>query len=363
MTPRRKDASTILPSLCRGAEVLIVRLRSLGDIVLLTPALAAVHEWRPDLRLCVLVQPAFAAVLEGNPAVSELLYFNDFVSAARQLRRRRFPITFNQHGGPTSAWLTAAVGSPLRVCWDRCQFSFLYNVLVPNPAGVDGRSELHTVEHRLAQFYYTGLPRRAIPRAQVFPEERAILSIRGKLKQQGIQLGQPYVVLHPGAAYATRRWPPQMFAALSTWLWTKCSIRPVFLLGPGDREVAIAVRQCLAPPGILLDSLSLGELIALASEARFFVGHDTGTSHVAGAAGCPVVMIFGSSSPVVWGPWQVPHRVVLNDFPCRSCPGDRCYAFDKPQCILSVTLTQVQDACEALLATIERTWESKARLP
>jgi hypothetical protein len=45
----------------------------------------------------------------------------------------------------------------------------------------------------------------------------------------------------------------------------------------------------------------------------------------------------------------VEHRVVQNDFPCNPCRGDRCYAFDEPRCILSVTVEQVQDACRALL--------------
>jgi len=354
MTPGSKNASDLLPSLPPGAEILIIRLRSLGDMVLLTPALAAVHEWRPDLRLCVLVQPRYAAVLEGNPAVSEILQFTDFVSGARRVRSRRFPITFNQHGGPTSAFLTAAIGSRARVCWDHCQFPFLYNVLVPYPAAASGHAGVHTVEHRMEQFYYTGLPRGPIPRTQVFPKERTIAWVREKLKQQGINEGQPYVVVHPGAAYATKRWPTEKFSALSTWLATNYSICPVFILGPDDGEVAGAVRRCLVPPAILFDSFGVDELMALSSEARFFVGNDTGTTHLAVAASCPVVVVFGSSSPIVWGPWQAPHRVVVNDFPCRPCPGDRCYAFDEPRCILSVSLSQVQEACETLLATTAR---------
>ncbi|MCL4523884.1 MAG: hypothetical protein M1451_08230, partial [Acidobacteria bacterium] len=67
------------------------------------------------------------------------------------------------------------------------------------------------------------------------------------------------------------------------------------------------------------------------------------------AAGRPVAVIFGSSDSVTWRPWQVPHRVVQNDFPCNPCRGDRCYAFPEPRCILSVTLEQVCDACDALL--------------
>jgi ADP-heptose:LPS heptosyltransferase len=61
------------------------------------------------------------------------------------------------------------------------------------------------------------------------------------------------------------------------------------------------------------------------------------------------VVIFGSTDSATWRPWQTEHRVVQNDFPCNPCRGDRCYAFDQPRCILSVTVEQVREACEALL--------------
>ncbi|MBI3484756.1 MAG: hypothetical protein HY012_06345, partial [Acidobacteria bacterium] len=139
------SASRILIDLPQGAEILVIRLRSLGDVVMLTPALAALHAWRPDLRLSVLVEPPFAPVLEGNPAVAELLLHRDFFSTASSLRRRHFPVTFNQHGGPTSAFLTAAAGSPSRICWSHCRFGFLYNQRIPDVGALDSRQHFHTV--------------------------------------------------------------------------------------------------------------------------------------------------------------------------------------------------------------------------
>jgi len=83
-------------------------------------------------------------------------------------------------------------------------------------------------------------------------------------------------------------------------------------------------------------------------------GRQVVVAHLASAAGTPAVIIFGSSSSVHWRPWRVEHRVVQNDFPCNPCKGDRCYAFDEPRCILSVTFEQVRDACETLLAETDR---------
>jgi heptosyltransferase-3 len=326
-----------------------VRLRALGDMVMLTPALAALHHWRPDLRLSVMVEPALAAVLEGNPAVAEILPFRDLASTALALRRGRFPVAFNQHGGPTSALLTAASGAPARVCWSYCQFRFCYNVLVPHPSMLFPDRKPHTVEHRLTQFYFTGLPRGPIPPAQVFPQPGAAAAMAQKLAERGIGKGQPYVVMHPGAKYFTKRWAAENYADTARWLAQTYGLAPVVTLGPGDAEIASAVRQKMRATAVVLDSLSLGELIALIAGARLFLGNDAGPAHLAAAAGRPSIVIFGSSDSVTWRPWQVPHRVVENDFPCNPCRGDRCYAFDEPRCILSVSLEQVRDACRALL--------------
>lgn len=324
--------------------MLIIRLRSLGDVVLLTPALSAVHEWRPDLRLCVLVERHWAPVLEGNPAVAEILTMGNFITTAIALRRRKFPVTYNQHAGPTSALLTAAIGAPKRVCWTRRQFSFLYNVLVPDPG-----DKIHTVKHRIEQFYATGLRRGPIPPARVYPQPEAYEIVKRKMESAGVPSGSPYAVVRPGGKYFTKRWEPGKFISLARWLKEKHGIAPVFNAGAADREMTREFRRECGGEFPLLESLNLRELIALAAGARIFIGNDSGPTHIATAAGRPVVAIFGSSSSVHWRPWQTAHRVVQNDFPCNPCAGDRCYAFTEPRCILSITLEQVQAACESLL--------------
>jgi len=325
--------------------VLIVRLRSLGDVVLLTPALSALHSWRPDLRLCVLVEKFCAPVLEGNPAVAEILLMENFVATALKLRRRHFPIVYNQHAGPTSALLTAAIGAPKRVCWTRRQFSFVYNVLVPDPG-----NKIHTVEHRIEQFYATGLPHGPIPPAKVYPQQNAREAVAKQLETLEISRDAAYAMIHPGGKYFTKRWAIEKFVALAQWLKTEKSIAPVFSAGTAETEILSELRRQCRDEFAVLDSLDVRQLIALAAGSRIFIGNDSGPTHIAAATGRPVVAIFGSSSSVHWRPWQTAHRVVQNDFPCNPCAGDRCYAFAEPQCILSVTLAQVQNACEALLS-------------
>lgn len=351
---KASNPSEILPGLAEGAEVLLVRLRSLGDVVLTTPALEALHTYRPDLRLVVAVEPAFAPVLEGNPAVAEIFTVRRFLPAAAELTRRRFPLVLNQHGGPTSALLVAATFAPVRVAWQRSQFPALANVLVPGPQAFFGDRGVHTAEHRMTQLWWIGLPRETVPPARVYARKDALDSVAGVLAAHGVEPGRPYAVLQPGAAFATRRWQLENFAPLAEWLAAECNLAPVILLGPGERELRTEAEHVFRPPTVVVDGLDLRQLIALLARARIFVGHDTGPTHVAAAAGCPVVEIFGSSTPVYWRPWATPARVVLNEFACRPCRGDRCYAFDQPRCILSVTVEQVKQACRELLAETEQ---------
>lgn len=215
-----------------------MRLRSLGDLVLETPCIDALHSWRPDLRIHVLAEPRFAAIFEGNPNVTEILLSDGFAHTAIALRRRHFPVVYNQHGGPRSALLTAVSGSCRRVCWEGFQFSALYNVRAPDSKEFYGTSSVHTVEHRISQFYWTGMPRGPIPGARIFPQPGAVASVTRVLAQNGIAPGDPYAVLQPGARLPGMRWPVQKFAPMARWLLETHGIPCVVNLGERDTEIA-----------------------------------------------------------------------------------------------------------------------------
>ena len=327
-----------------------MRLRSLGDVVLETPAIAALHAWRPDLRICVLVEPWCAAVLEGNPAVSEQILSQDFIGAARELRRHGFPIVFNQHGGPRSALLTAASACPLRVCWEGFQFSFFYNVLVPNKKEFFGTSDAHTVEHRISQFYWTGLPRGPIPGTRVFPQRDAFESVAGALKEKGIAPGEPYAVLQPGARLATMRWPAEKYAEIARWLRKSHGVASVVNLGRRDDDIASTVRHAMSGCAAIVESFDARELIALIADARMFVGNDSGPAHVAAAAGRPCVVIFSSTSPSEWRPWQTEYRIVHTNAAFKSHRGDKSVMVSEERTIASIGVEEVRAACEEMLA-------------
>src|ERR1700758_3356873 len=352
-TPNPKAPSSLLANLPRNANVLVVRLRSIGDVVLTLPAVQALYDWRPDLRIHVLVEPLSAPLLEGHPAIAEVIVLRKFWETVRLLRRRDLSMAFNMHGGTTSAFLTRLSGASVRVCWAQRQFSSFYNVHVPIHFPVAGRMEMHTAEHRLQQLLYTGLPEMPLPAAKVYVNTDAADRVRRKLAERGIGPSQPYAVMRPGASQANKRWPTELFAAIAQWLREAHSITTVVNLGPGDEQIAGEVKQRFAGLGIIIGDLELRGLVALLAGSSLFIGNDTGPTHIAAALGRKCVVIFGASDSKVWSPWKTDHRLVENQFPCKECPQGKCESLGASQCILSISVEQVREASEALLAGVQ----------
>ena len=357
--PSRTDSpATLLPSLPNGARVLILRLRSLGDALLLTPSLRALKQWRPDLQLSVLLYQRFAPILEGNPDVEEVIALDsegptaplELARTAAHLNERRFAACFNLHGNTLSALLTLASGAPHRLGLARHRFAFAYTQRAPDPRAFLGRERIHTVEVQLSLFQWAGLPAGEIPPLQVFPQPKARGAVARKLDTCGVARGR-YAVLHPVANLFTKEWPFERYAALAQWLEDEQGLVPVFIAGPGEGAKLDAVERASSRPLRRLESLAIPELVALVESASLFIGNDSGPAHIAAALARPTVVLFGSSDSEAWGPWSRAggkQRVVQNDFVCNPCRGDRCYVFERPECILSITQEQVRAAVRAL---------------
>ncbi len=351
--------AAFLSELPAGARILILRMRSLGDAVLTTPALRALKRWRPDLRLSLLLYPRFAPVLAGNPNLEEILELDPsgpagaarVLQAVASLRRRGFAACFNLHGGTLSALLAGLSGARWRAGFHYYRFQFAYNA-VANAEKVMGRTRLHSVEHQIALFYAAGLPPREIPPLEVFPQPETRAAVVQRLAQRGVQSGARYAVLHPIANFFTKEWPFERYGELARWLEQEHGLAPVLIGGRGEGAKLDAVARGYGKALVRLEDLPVPELVALLEGAALVVGNDSGPAHIAAALERPLVVLFGSSDSATWRPWShsPAHTIVQNNYPCNPCRGDRCYAFAQPECILSITPEQVRAAVERVLA-------------
>ena len=357
MTP-----ASLLPDLPAHSRILVIRLRSIGDIVLLTPALHLLKAWRPDLYTSVLVEPRFRELLEGNPDVDEVLSPGEgpikataHLTAALGLRRKKFAVCINLHGGPTSRFLTRLCGARIKIGFEHFRSPGHYQILVPDAKLFLDQRSIHTAEHQACAFFYLGLPRQKIPPARIVVSAEHQAWWKERRTSLGLAPGDGYVMIHPTALYATKQWAVEKFAQLAATLERETGLRPVFSCGPGEGVILDAIQNASGAPIRRLEGMRLGQFAAALAETRLFIGNDSGPAHMAAALSRPLVVIFGSSSSAIWGPWprhtsNPPAQVVQNFYECNPCPGDRCYCFDHPACILSVTLEQVKAAVEAVLA-------------
>jgi ADP-heptose:LPS heptosyltransferase len=324
----------IVPGLGRGAAVVVIRLRSMGDTVLTTPALALLKESRPDVQIFVVLERVWQRLLEGNPDVAGVIPLEPRAEAIAAIRRRRPALCLNLHGGSTSAWLTAASGARWRAGFGHFPRQLVYNAPIPRAQEILGRAPgaaVHTAEHLASAMFYLGVERRAIPAARLFAPEPA--------------RRPPYAVVHLGAAYATKQWAAEQFVEVARFLREAQGLEPLLVAGPGQGDLLAKGKEFEC-----LDNLPLGEMLSLLRGAELFVGNDSGPAHVAAAFGVPCVVIFGSSNSQVWHPWRTACQVVETAWDCKPCPGDRCYAFDEPRCILSVEPDAVKRAVQKVLA-------------
>lgn len=300
------------PALDRLRRVLLIRLRSIGDTVLMTPCITALKAWREEIDVDVLLEPFCVPVLEAHPGVSRVVEVDRTLKgrarAGVALRRRGYDLAINLNGGTTGAMLAIASGAPLRVGFAGYRSPWLANCRVTSSHDVWRRTDVHTVEHQLALVAGIGIPVESAGPTSLRTTESSRAAIAGRLAEAGCEPGS-YAVLHPEASLETKRWPAERFARLATELRASHGLRAVVIGQSAD-----LVARAAGEDGVAMADLSLAETMALVERAALFVGNDSGPAHVAAAFARPVVVVFGASNAELWRPWSsAPWRIVKGE--------------------------------------------------
>ena len=330
-------------------RILVVRLSSLGDIILTTPLLRALRTRHPQAFVSYLTKEAYVSLLEHNPRVNEVIGFDPrgpLRPLARLLRSRRFTHHLDLHGSLRSRALRFLVpgrwhGYPKH----RVARSIL----------IRARRNVYRDRRPVAERYFDAahgldvqpdggpadvfIPRTAVDRARAFLSEHS--------------LGGPrtLVAVAPGAAHATKRWPVPHWQRLVGDL-TRHGYDVVVVGGAAERElgeaVAAAGGERAASAAGRFDPIGSA---AVVRESRCAVSGDTGVMHLATAVGVPVVALFG---PTVGAFGFLPYRtratVLEEDLPCRPCSpmgGPRC-PLGHHRCLVDIAPERVLDAVRRL---------------
>jgi ADP-heptose:LPS heptosyltransferase len=156
-------------------------------------------------------------------------------------------------------------------------------------------------------------------RLHLVPPAEAVRRARSLLAEAGLSRLRPWLVVHPGATAASRRYPPESFAAAIELLTEDHGFQCVLTGSAAEADLISTIQRRLRHPAIsLAGQLSLAEMTGLLSLAPLLLSNNTGPVHVAAALGTPIVDLYALTNPQ-HTPWMVPSRVLNRDVPCRDC--------------------------------------------
>jgi lipopolysaccharide heptosyltransferase II len=341
-------------------NVLAVRLDAIGDVLMTTPALRALRGV-DGTRVTLMTSPSGAQVAHLIPELNEVVAYEApwmkhtsradatvDLATVETLRRRRFDAAviftvFSQSPLP-AAVLCHLAGIPLRAAHCRENPYRLLTDWVRERE--PERGIRHEVRRQIDLAAALGRTTDDDRLSLAVPDE-ARVRVRELLSSLGPDLDDDWVVVHPGATAASRRYPPELYADACSLLAAR-GLRVVFTGSLSERPTVEWIRGAMrAPSWSLAGRLDVGGLAALVEEAPVLVTNNTGPAHIAAAVGTPVVVLYALTNPQ-HTPWRVPSRVLFHDVPCRNCFSSVC-----PQghhrCLRAVSPDSVASSVEELV--------------
>jgi heptosyltransferase-1 len=331
-------------------KFLLIRLRRTGDIVLTTPAVAALRNAYPQAYLTYVVEEPFARLVQGHPHIDKVAVLSpragrrELLGLVRRVRGERCDAVLDFHGGPRASLLTLLSGARTRVGYAVKYRRFIYNRQVPR--AYEG-GPVHSAVNHLNLVKALGVdvgepPPLSLP--DPTPEERG--HVDGLLRDAG---PGKQVILHIAAGNRFRDWGAGNFARLSVLLESLPGVRVVLAGGAGDLEAEKEVRKLAgrAFPS-LVGRLNLIELREAVRRAALFVGPDSGPMHIAASTPTPIAAVFGPTLPAVFAPWKARAVILQSDLDCRPCRQRKCATGDF-RCLSDVTPERVFEACKRFL--------------
>ena len=325
-------------------RILVVKLATLGDLLLATPMLRALRARYPQARLDLLTSAVAAPLIEDSPLLDHVYTFDkrafDDLAAlagsagelgrlaplALRLRANRYDAVILAHhltlpaGRLKYRALLAAIHPRRSVGLDNGHGSFL-SLRVRD----EGFGALHEAEYALALAAALDAP---IPQS-----DRGLrLADLGWPSATPTPVGAgeaPQIALHPGGgAYSlARRWPASRYVELAQALWAEFGASVTLVGGAEERALQAEILDALGRPrwaSALPGDVTPRALAAMLGASHLFIGNDSLPMHLAAAAGTPVVAIFGPSNARAWGPYlpHTPERAIVvrrDDLPCSPC--------------------------------------------
>ncbi|MBD3393571.1 MAG: lipopolysaccharide heptosyltransferase II [Chitinivibrionales bacterium] len=337
-------------------RILVIRLSSIGDIILASPLVAALRARYPGARIDFAVKARFADLLRFDPHIDDILAFDGgsgmpgLLGLARRVRDAKYDLVVDIHRTYRSTVIKLLAGAGATRTFDK---QYLKRALL-----VWGKWNLHgdrvtTMPERYVDCVRDLIGDMDMPPVTLHIDEQSRASALARLASKGPSENQPLVALAPGAAWHTKRWPPDRFGELGAMLAGQNKAAVAVVGGEGDRDVARHVYGRIGDAAIdLTGTTSLLETAVIIQRAGLLVSNDTGCMHMGRALRTPMVALFGCTVREL-GYYPHGQQVAIIEKPvaCRPCThnGRRRCPKGHFKCMRDITVDEVFRAAQDLL--------------
>jgi ADP-heptose:LPS heptosyltransferase len=327
-------------------SMLVIHQGALGDFILALPTLGTLQRVFPHARSFIMGYPRILELVEERFYAEKIFSIDQRGMATFFVREgtldlglsqffRTFDliVVFGKDGEGTID------GNLKRVCLGR----ILHINSFPT-----WDERIHLTDHLLRQLYQYGIPSSELnPKLHLKDSDRDWA--KDFWKNKGLTPGErsDVIILHPGSGSKKKVWPLDQFLNLARYLQDRLGSKILIVLGPAEgSEVQKAFERMGSNTPILAKGLSLVRLASVMEGCRFFIGNDSGISHMAAALGLPTVAIFGPTDPRVWSPRGERVVVVRKEIPCSPCPQERFFQCRDFECLKEIEISEVLKGLE-----------------
>jgi lipopolysaccharide heptosyltransferase II len=350
----------------KAENILCVRLDSIGDVLMTTPAFRALKESKPGRKLTLLTSGSGEAIAHLIPEINEVIRFDSpwmkatpqrddsgfDVEMIEQLRQEKFDAAviftvFSQNPLP-AAYLCYLAEIPLRLGYCRENpYQLLNHWLKDNETE---HSLRHEVRRQLDLVRFVGCET-TNDRLSLIVPEAAIQSTVNLLVMQDphFNMNEPWIVIHPGATAQSRRYPAEKYITVADILTCDHNLQVVFTGTKSEHQLVEFIRANVrGHTTSLVGRINLAEMTALIKMAPLLITNNTGPAHMAAALDTPLVQLYALTNPQ-HTPWKGTSRVLSHDVPCKNCFKSIC-PMEHHHCLRLINPQDVVGEAISLLA-------------
>ena len=301
------------------AKILLIKLRSIGDVVYNTAVYSPIKKIFPNSQLTVLVEPASYEIVAGHPDVDNVICFKkeSFFSQLKfyyRLIKKRYDVAIDMHEGTRAAVMCFISFARFRIGNKFAKRSFFYKVKVD----FSDLAPKHPLEYQAAMITKLGIPITK-PRPNIHITDTCRKTARDLLFSKGLHPDKSYCIIHPGARKYDQ-WQFEKFAEVAKYCHTRFNLNIILTCGPGQSDQVESLIQCLSkdvPYTFIATNFLV--LLAITEDAKFVVCHNGGYMHAASAIETPLVALFGATDYRVWRPLGGKSLILHKDIDCWPC--------------------------------------------